>query len=218
MEHLVRVGLGQRERRNNMIKLTVVATVAVVGILMAVISVIKGAYLFALLYLLAAVLGVMYAIIKINAVLPPFAASDGKRLYLNTWDNNFFPFNIDFRPAFFADFVPAKTLSYEIPLSEITDMAVGTKGYLLRVLNDEKFAERMADISRRNRRIDGLMKRCDILYVKVRSGEIYMMSVSDFDINGLYRLVDTVEHSTRGLSFKTNLRKLRKKRETILGG
>lgn len=217
MEHLVRAGLGQRERRNNIIKLTLVATVAVVGILMAVISVINGAYVFAALYLLAAVLGVLYSIIKINAVIPPYAASDGERLYLNTWDNNFFPFNIDFRPAFFADFIPAKTLSYEIPISEITDMAIGTKGYLLRVLHDEKFAERMVDISRRNRRIDGLIKRCDILYVKVRSGEIYMMSVSDFDINGLYRLVDVVEHSARGLEFKTNLRKLRKKRETILG-
>lgn len=217
MEHLVRAGLGQRERRNNMIKLTLVATVAVVGILMAVISVINGAYVFAALYLLAAVLGVLYSIIKINAVLPPYAASDGERLYLSTWDNNFFPFNIDFRPAFLADFIPAKTLSYEIPVSEITGMAIGTKGYLLRALHDEKFAERMADISRRNRHIDGLMKRCDILYVRVRSGDIYMMSVSDFDINGLYRLVDVVEHSVRGLEFKTNLRKLRKKRETILG-
>lgn len=217
MGFIIRADFGQKARRRNMIKLTVVATAALIGVVMAIISVIFSRYLSAVLYLAAAVLGVLYAIIKINTILPPYAAVDGERLYMNTWDNNFFPFNIDFKPTFFADFIPAGTVSYEIPLSEIDDMAIGTKGYLLRTVGDSEVARRMSEIQRHGKRLDTMMKRCDILYVKTKSGEVYMMSVSDFDVNELYRLVDFVEHSTRGLEFKTNLRILRKKRDTIPG-
>ena len=216
-QYIVRASLGQRAKRGHMIRLTIVATVAVVGILMAVVSIIGGSYLFAALYMAAAVLGVMYAVIKINTVLPPYAAADSQRLYMNTWDNGFFPFDINFRPAFLADFIPAKTVTYEIPLSEITDMAIGTKGFMLRVLKDEKFAQKMLEISKKSKRLSELLKRVDLLYVRVKSGGIYLMSVAEFDIDELYRLVDIAEHSAKGLEFKTNVRKLRKKRESILG-
>ena len=43
------------------------------------------------------------------------------------------------------------------------------------------------------------------------------MTVTDFDVDELHRLVDLVEHCTHGLEFKTNLRKLRKIREFTEG-
>lgn len=217
MEHTVRAGISAKKKQNGIIKLTVVATAAVVGVLMTVVSLVHGAYLFALLYAAAALLGGLYAVIKINSILPPCAEASSEMLYMTTWDNSFFPFNIDFRPAFLADFIPAKTITYEIPMSEIADMAIGTKGYLARALNNPVFDARMNELTRKNHRLDTLLKRCDILYVRLKNDDVYMMSVSDFDVNELYRLVDIVEHATRGLEFKTNLRLLRKKRETILG-
>lgn len=215
MERIVKAGLGAKVRRNNMIKLTIVATIAIVGIFMAVVSVIGGSYLLAIVYLAAAVLGVLYSIIKINTTLPPGISCDGEKLYMNTWDNNFFPFNINSKPIFFADFIPARTLTYEIELNAIEDMAIGTKGYLSRTLQDAEFDRRVAEVTRKNSRIASLVKRCDILYVRIKGGEIYLMTVNDFDVDELYRIVDMVEHLTHGLEFKTNLRKLRRKREKI---
>lgn len=217
MANLVKAELSARVKRNNMIKLTLVATIAVIGILMAVVSVINGKYLFAVAYLLAAVLGVLYTIIKINATLPPYAACDGEKLYMNTWNNCFFPYNLDFKPKFFADFVPARIVTFELPLDEIDDMAIGTKGYLSRTLKNEKLDSRFAAIAAKNRRLATELKRLDILYVRLKSGRIYMMSVSDFDVESLYHLVDMIEHRTQGLEFKTNVRLLRRKRETIEG-
>ena len=217
MVSFVKAGLSARVRRRNLIKLAFVATVAVIGIFMAVVSVINASYLFALLYMAAAVLGVLYSIIKINSTLPPYAACDGQILYMNTWDNCFFPFNINFRPKFFADFVPARIVTYEIPVAEIIDMAIGTKGFLSRTVRDERLDRKIADVAGKSRRLADLIKRCDILYVKLKNGAVCAMTVTDFDVDELHRLVDLVEHCTHGLEFKTNLRILRKIREFTEG-
>lgn len=217
MVSVVKVGPSARVRRRSLVKLSIVAAVSVTGIFMAVLSIINASYLFALLYMAAAVLGVLYSIIKINSILPPYAACDGRILYMNTWDNCFFPFNVSFRPKFFADFVPAKLITYEVPVEEIVDMAIGTKGFLSRTVKDELLEKKIADTVGDGGRLADLIKRCDILYVKLKNGAVCAMSVTDFDVEQLHRLVDLIEHCTHGLDFKTNLRKLRKIREFAEG-
>lgn len=215
METRTRVTLAKKVRRNNIIKLSFIATVSVAGIFMATKCVIEGALVFALIYLLAAVLGVMYSVMQINATLPVSVEFDERRLYLNTWDNGFFPFRTEFRPAFLADFVPAKTVVYEIPIENICEMAIGTKSYLSRIMQNEMIDIRLGEISRKSRHINDMLKRIDILYVRLTDGEIYMMSVTDFDVDGLSEAVSAVSHGARVLDFKTNMRLLRKKRESL---
>ena len=53
----------------------------------------------------------------------------------------------------------------------------------------------------------------DILYARLANGEIYMMSVTDFDVDGLNDTVNAVMHGAHVSEFKTNMRLLRKKRE-----
>ena len=124
MDSRKRVTLDNKIRRNSIIKLALIATVSVVGVLMAVVCMIDRTPVFALLYLIAAVLGVMYSVMQINATLPPSVEFDEHTLYLNTWDNCFFPFRVGFRPAFLADFVPAKTVTFELPIADICELAI----------------------------------------------------------------------------------------------
>ena len=213
MDSRKRVTLDKKIRRNSIIKLALIATVSVVGVLMAVVCLIDRTPVFALLYLIAAVLGVMYSVMQINATLPPSVEFDEHTLYLNTWDNCFFPFRVGFRPAFLADFVPAKTVTFELPIADICELAIGTKSYLSRMMQNEAIDIRLGEISRKSRHINEMLKRVDILYARLTNGEIYMMSVTDFDVDGLNDMVNAVMHGAHVSEFKTNMRLLRKKRE-----
>lgn len=213
MSSIAKAGLSAKFKRRNIIKLTIVATIAVVGIVMSVLSVINAQYLFAILYFIAALLGTLYAIIKINTVIPPYIECNHKSIILSTWDNGLFPFNIRFKPKFFSDFIPAKAKSYEIPLSEVDSILIGSKGFLLRNVSDGVLDGMFKEMFAGNRRLAELAKRCDILYLKLKGGRIYIMSVNDFNYDELYSVVDKVEHLVQGLEFKTNIRKLRKKRD-----
>ena len=217
MANSVKAELSATVKRINLIKIAVVATISVVGLILAAVSIFRGAFLFALAYLVAGVLGVLYTIIEINSTLPPSIECDGERLILNTWENGFFPYKIDFTPRFFADFVPAKSVSSTLPLDDITELAIGTKGFLTRTLKSREIEERLTEICLLSRRIEGYMKRCDILCVRLKDDSIHMMSVKDFDMDAMYKIIDMTEHRIQGLEFKTNVRKLRRKRETIEG-
>lgn len=213
----VKAELAQKTKRLNGIKIALVAVVSVIGLMLAAISVMNGSYLFAAAYLIAGMLGVMYAVIKINSTFPPLVTSDGDKLYIRMWDNGFFPYIIDFRPKFFADFMPAKTVTTEIPLSEIADLAIGTMGFLLRTYNNYDLDRKLNQIAAESRRLEAIMKRCDILYIRLKDDRVFAVSVTGFDVDELFYLVDMIEHNASGLEFKTNMRLLRRKRETING-
>ncbi len=217
MANLVKAELAEKVKRGNIIKIALVATVSVIGLMLAAVSVINGSFIFAIAYFVAGILGVLYTIIKINATFPPSLQCDGEKLTISTWDNGFFPYKIDFKPAFFADFVPAKTVTNEIMVSQICDIAIGTRGYLSKTLKSYELDKRLREISSLSRRLDTVLKRCDIFYLRLKDDRIYTMSVSGFDIESLHALVDMIEHKTAGIEFKTNLRLLRRKRETIDG-
>ena len=125
------------------------------------------------------------------------------------------PYNIDFKPQFFGDFVPAKSVVYEIPLSDISEISIGSKGFLVKTLKDIEINNIFSDFSKRCKRADGLIRRLDILAVKLRDGKVYMMNVDKFDFDKIYEIVDYIEHRTQELLFNTNVRVLRRKRETL---
>ena len=217
MAVFVKAELARKTKRLNAIKIALVAAISVIGLMLAAISVINGSYLFSTAYLIAGMLGVMYAVIKINSTFPPLITCDGQKLLVRMWDNGFFPYIIDFKPKFFADFMPAKTVTREIPLCEIADLAIGTRGFLSRTYKDYDLDEKLNRISQDSRRLESVMKRCDILYIRLNDGSVFAVSVTDFDVDELFALVDLIEHNAVGVEFKTNLRLLRRRRETIDG-
>ncbi len=213
MKDVTKAGVSAKVKKNGIIKLTIIATVAVIGIIFSVYSAFNMQYLFALLYFIAACLGVIYSIMKINTVLPPSIECDGKILSLTTWDNCIFPYDVNFKPSVFADFVPAKTKSFELTVSEISSVVIGSKGFIVRTSADSDIEHRFFEILGNNKKFHNIAKRSDIFYVKLKDGSVYFMSVDGFDANELYDIIDTIAHYVHGLEFKTNIRILRKKWE-----
>ena len=177
MKIITNAGVSAKVKKNGIIKLTVIATVAVTGIIFAVYSVFNAQYLFSLLYLLAAFLGVTYSVMKINTLLPPSIECDGKKLSLTTWDNCIFPYDVNFKPSVLADFVPAKTKTFEIPVSEISSIVIGSKGFIIRSSSDSGAEQRFFEILGNNKKFHNTAKRSDIFYVTLKDGNVYFMSV-----------------------------------------
>ncbi len=215
MEEVLRAELSANTKKLNTVKISIVLSVSVLGLILGVFNLFSASLLFAFAYFVAGALGVIYSVIKINETLVPRITVSEDTLSLRTWDNGFLPYNIDFKPQFFGDFVPAKNVVYEIPLSDISEISIGSKGFLVKAVKDIELNNIFSDFSKRCKRADGLIKRLNILTVKLRDGKIYVMNVDKFDFDSLYEIVDFIEHRTQELLFNTNVRVLRRKRETL---
>ena len=215
MEEILNAELSGKVKKLNTVKISVVLLVSVLGLILGVLNLFSASFLFAFCYLAAGCLGVIYSVIEINETFVPSITVLENTLVLRTWDNGFLPYNIDFKPQFFGDFVPAKSVVYEIALSDISEISVGSRGFLTKTMKDIGINNIFSDFSKRCKRADGLIRRLDILAVKLRDGKVYMMNVDKFDFDKIYEMVDYIEHRTQELLFNTNVRVLRRKRETL---
>ena len=214
MTEFIKAELDKKKKLNRLIRIAVVSTVSLVGLVLAVISLFKGDFLYAFAYLIAGALGVLYATISINATFVQSVVMNGDKLILNTWNNGFFPFDVFYKPRFFADFVPAKSASYEIAVNEIKELCIGSKGFLLKTADKDAVAEQLGKIIACDKGLDKHLKRYDILYVKTLDGKVYMMEVNNFDSDSLYVIMDNIERNVQGMEVKTNVRLLRKRKDS----
>lgn len=214
MTEFIKAELAKKKKQSRIIRIAVVSTVSLVGLVLAVASLFKGDFLYAFAYLIAGALGVLYAAISINATFVQSVTLDGDKLVLNTWNNGFFPFDVYYKPRFFADFVPAKSVSYEIASNDIKELLIGSKGFLLKMADEGAINEKLGIIIACDKGLDKHLKRFDILYVKTVDGGVYMMEVNDLDSDCLYEIMDNIEKNVQGLEFKTNVRSLRKRKDS----
>ncbi len=215
MAKAIKAELSEKVKKISLVKIAVVGTISIVGLIFSLCNLFGRGWIFALFYFVAGMMGVLYTVIEINLTRVPSVECDGETLWLNTWDNGIFPYRVDFKPRFFADFIPAKSESITLPLDEISDIAVGTMGFLRKTLKSQELDSEFSKFSHFSKRVGLYVKRCDIFCVRLKDGGIYMMSVKNFDMDGLYNIIDMIERSVQGVEFSTNIRKLRKKRETI---
>lgn len=214
MTEFMKAELAKNKKLSRLIRIAVVSTVSLLGLVLAAVSLFKADFLYAFAYLIAGALGVLYVAISINATFVQSVILDGDKLILNTWNNGFFPFDVYYKPRFFADFVPAKSVSYEIVINDIKELCVGSKGFLLKTADKDSVTEKLDKIIACDKSLDKHIKRYDILYVKMLDGRVYMMEVNDFDSESLYSIMDSLERKVQGLEFKTNVRLLRKRKDS----
>lgn len=70
MDYSAKACLKQRTRNEYIVKISLVGTVSLAGIGLAIYSMVTSNFLFALMYIIAAVMGMSYVIIRINSALP----------------------------------------------------------------------------------------------------------------------------------------------------
>lgn len=209
MEYVKKASMSPHKKKMKIIGISIIGAVCLVAVLLAVLSICKANYIYAVLYIVAALLAAAYVIIKINSVMPLYIAADDNNVYIQCWRNGAFPYDINFKPAFFADFVPDKVIKKEIPIEKITRVFVGSKNYLARNLEDTDFAARAAAIEKNRGTEKNAVRRMDFICIADNSGEIYFMPVTDIDSSSLAELVNYIYRKKPDTEIKCNLREIR---------
>lgn len=214
MEYLSKVGLSKKVRRDYIIKISLVGSVSLVGIVLAIYSLFVGKFLFAAWYLAAFILGLSYVIIRINTAFPTYIAADSERVVLSFWKNGIMPYTLPEKPTFISDFIPEKVTVVQIPMADIESVIIGSKRYLAKNLPEEQFPEILTRLSE-NKHFDSVLKRMDFICINTKYGYNCFMSVTDFDLQGILEFIGVVEKYCNGVQIMTNIPKLVRMRSKI---
>ena len=214
MEAMTKACLNRNTRKNYIIKISFVGTISIAGLALCIYSTVTGNYFFALWYLIAFILGLSYSVIRINTAFPAYAACDGDKLILSTWENGVMPYRLPEQPSFISDFIPAKVKTDEIAVSDISAVYIGSWKFLKRNIGEENYPPILLRLDA-DKHFTNVLRRADFLYVLAKNGENCFMSVTDFDINELAELVNLIEKNCMGVQIHVNIPKLLRMREKI---
>ena len=214
MEANVKVSVNAKLRRNATIKISLVGTVAVLGLALSIYSLITANFLFSLWYFVAFVLGLSYVVIRINAIFPTYVMIDNGELAMSIWENGIVPYKLPEKPTFISDFMPDKIKKDKISADEIAEIYIGSKRFFDRNLEDDKYPKILKKISERTH-FDNTIKRMDFMLVIAKDGESCFMSVTDFDVYALAELLDEVEKSYADIKISVGMPKLKRIRDRM---
>ncbi len=207
MEYMEKAALVQGKKKREIAKISFIAAICVVGILLGAYNVYDTRYIYAILYFVAAFMGFAYVIIKINTISPVYVAANRDMIYMQCWDNRAFAYRIDFKPAFFTDFIPAKVEREEIPVSKIKGVFVGNCNYLERNLAQDDFEKHIKKISTRRTEIEAL-KKMDFLCIERENEKLSFMSINDIEKDALARIINLIYRKNPEVKIKCNLREI----------
>ena len=207
MEYLSKATLDKKVWRSYIVKIALVGTISLTGLVLAILSLFSGSFLFAFWYLIAFCLGFSYAIIRINTAFPTYLATDGEKLVLSTWDNGVFPYRVSEKASFIADFIPERVRTDEIQFGEIEKIFIGSKRYMQKILEGEEYPDTLRMLEK-DKNTDRILKRMDFVLVTAKSGESSFMSITDFDIKSVSDVIETVERNCPGVIIQIHLPKL----------
>lgn len=187
-----------------MLLICITASISLLGLVMAVYSIVKVKLVFALIYVVAAALGLIYAVMRINTVVPSYIARKDGYLYFQTWQG-LFPFRTD--KGFAGEYIPAKTILKKIDISKINRIYLGTRNYLVKLLESGKFADELADAKKK---YESIVKRMDFIYISTKDGNEVFMSVTDFDDEEIADILKPIVDANDRIDFKCNNRVISK--------
>lgn len=207
MEYLSKVSISDKVRRDHVIKISLVGSVSLLGLILGIYSLVTQNFLFALWYALAFVLGLSYVIIRINACFPTFIATDGEKVVLSKWKNGIMPYTLPEKPNFISDFIPEKVITSEIAMEDIDSVIIGSRRFLKKNLGEEEYPEILARLDL-YKNFDNVLKRMDFIFIRTKNGENCFMSITDFDLPGVNEFLDVIEKNCQGVQILINIPKL----------
>lgn len=178
-------------RRKNTIIIAILALIAVIAVIMAVYNMLESRWMFVITYLIITLLAATYVMIRINTVYPTYLAVDKQSVYMRRWVNGFLPYNVDFKPAFLSDFIPAKTELVECPVKEITNIYIGTKNYLKRTAKTgPEFGDDVEPFEKsKDFEVKKSVQSMDIFYVENSDGSYMYMPIDEFSVGSVKKVL-----------------------------
>ena len=214
METIVKASANAKLRRNATIKISLVGTVAVLGLALSIYSLITANFLFSVWYFVAFVLGLSYVVIRINAVFPTYVMLENGELVMSVWENGIVPYKLPEKPTFLSDFMPDKVKKDKILAEEIAEIYIGSKRFFDRNLEDTKYPQILKRIGE-DRHFNNIIKRMDFMLVIAKDKESCLMSVTYFDVYALAELVDELEKNYADIKINIGMPKLKRIRDRM---
>ncbi len=205
MDLTQRASITKKVKNFNLILICIIGSISVLGLVMAIYSVVKFQFLFAIIYLIAVILGFSYIVMKINLIMPTYVERSNDLIYIQNWVNGFFPFVPD--NGFIGEFIPSKSMLKKIDISSISKIYIGSRNYLLKIVEPGCFSRTMETYKEK---YDNIIKHMDFLYIKTTDDTEVFMSVTDFDENELVSIFKPIVEENDKIDFKCSNRHIYK--------
>lgn len=198
-------------RRNNIIILSIMSIVAIASVVMLIYSFVNDRIHFGLAWLIAFVLSSSYVLIRRNTVFSTYLATDKQSIYMNTWTNDFLPYDVSNKIKLVREFIPAKTKLIKIPIEEINSVVIGTKNFI------KRYAEECIDFQQKvlpfEKTKDYYQKRAinsmDIFFVITEDGSSYFMPIEKFSSRDVSRVLQLIQRFNPDINIKINSKTFR---------
>lgn len=208
--------VSKKSKKRGMFFVGIVALFCIAALILSVVSFVSGNGVFGVSYIIAAIFGVAYVIIKYNQYFSTYIASDGENIIMKCWENFFFPYDAWGKVPFIRDFIPAKSQEYVIPMDEISQIVIGGKSYVKRHADDEEFNNAVRPYEKQKySAVSQMLEKSNIIFIKTWEGDRCFMSIMDFDpgetmkvINAFTRdCADDVDVKINSRQFKRYLKR-----------
>lgn len=184
-----------------MIMICIIGSISLLGLVMAVYSVVNAKFIFALIYIVAVIMGLSYVVMRINTVMPTYIAVGEKHIYIQNWDNGLFPFRCD--GGLVGEFLPAKTKIKKIDISKISKIYLGSRNYILKLIPKQEF---YLILKNTEHTYHSILKRMDYLYILTCDNKEIYMSITDYDDGELADLLKPIVEDNENIDFRSNNR------------
>ena len=145
MAYAAKAHTNKKYRRKNKIILSLMSILAIASLIMLIFSCATGMILFGIAWIIAFILLASYVLIRVNTIFTTYLATDKSNVYMNTWTNDFFSYDITNKIKILSEFIPAKTKLIKIPIQSIDTIVIGTKNSIKRYTEeDSSFRTRIA--------------------------------------------------------------------------
>ena len=200
-----RASVSQKARNINLVIISIVGSISVLGFVMAIYSLVKLEIIFSIVYLLAVLLGFSYVVMKINTIMPIYIERNDDLICIQNWVNGLFPFVPD--RGIIGEFTPSKSMLKKIDVNSISKIYIGSRSYLLKVVKEGDFTKTIDEFKEK---YDNILKHMDILYIKTIDESEVFLSVTDFDDDGLIDIFKPIIEENDKIDFKCSNRYISK--------
>jgi hypothetical protein len=211
MKYLAKACTSKKYRRSSGFFITVVGLLSCFGFVMLIYEFIAGNVLFGISYTIATLLGFTYVLIRINTVFATYIAADKNNVYMKNWANDFLPYDADSKIKLLSEFVPAKTKVVEIPIHEISKIAIGTKNFIKRNIGENSTFPQA--IKRFETSRDYYKKKTvssmDLFYIETVDGGCYYMPIDKFETSNIVKLIKGIQKFNPNIDLRVNSRDYR---------
>jgi len=211
MEYAAKACTHKKYRRKNKIILSIMTALSILSLIMLVFSFVTEKILFGLSWLIAFILLASYVLIRYNTVFPTYLATDKKNIYMNTWKNDFFSYDVSNKIKIIREFVPSKTKLIKIPIDKISSIVVGTKNSVKKYAEEnEEFQKQVQPFENSK---DFAQKKAvnsmDLFFVTTTEGTSYFMPIENFSPRDVSRVLQFIQRLNPEINIKVNSRTFR---------